>query len=54
MGHTFQQGLSIAEIQQEAAGLKPITVGDIVPGAAIERYLGADAEEPEQLVLCAV
>lgn len=50
IGHTFQQGLSITEIQAEAQRLGPID--DIVPGAAIARHLADDAPVAEQLALC--
>jgi 3'-phosphoadenosine 5'-phosphosulfate sulfotransferase (PAPS reductase)/FAD synthetase len=48
IGHTFQQNLSIAEIQKEATELGPIT--DVTAGVALERHLSADAPA-EQLAL---
>lgn len=52
--HTFQQGLSIADIQAQAQKAGPIKKADIVPGAAIERNLADDQpERPEQLTICA-
>lgn len=51
IGHTFQDGLSIREIQKEAERLGPIT--NITPGAAIERHLADDAPAAQQLPLCA-
>ncbi|MFJ2202442.1 phosphoadenosine phosphosulfate reductase family protein [Streptomyces violaceusniger] len=52
--HTFQQGLSIADIQAQAQKAGPIEKADIIPGAAIERHLADDQpEHPEQLTICA-
>ena len=50
IGHTFKNGMSIADIQREAQELGPIT--RITPGAAIERHLSAPPTAPVQLQLC--
>ncbi|MDX2986440.1 phosphoadenosine phosphosulfate reductase family protein [Streptomyces caniscabiei] len=54
IGHTFQNDLSIREIQEEAERLGEITEADIVRGTALERHLSDDAPtSPQQLRLCA-
>ncbi|MEV6404030.1 phosphoadenosine phosphosulfate reductase family protein [Streptomyces bobili] len=50
IGHTFKNGLSIAEIQREAQEIGPIT--RITLGAAVERHLSDMPPAPVQHQLC--